>query len=57
LLDRLVGVCLSLLIAAVAVFVAVKLVLSVLVALVAILAVAGFVSLAVAILRSRNRGW
>jgi hypothetical protein len=57
LLDRLVGICLSLLVAAVAVYAAVKLIEAVWAALLAILAVAGFVVLATTILRNRNRGW
>ncbi len=57
LLDRLVGVCLAVLIGAAAVYVAVRLIEAVAMALLVILAVAGFVAGAVLILRSRGREW
>ena len=56
-LDKLVGVCLSLLVAAVAISVAVHLIEAVWAALLVILSVALFISLVVVVLRTRNRGW
>lgn len=57
LVDRLVGAGFSLLVAAVAVYVAVRLVLAVWTALLVIAGVATCVGLAVTFLRSRNRRW
>lgn len=56
-LDRLVGLCFSLLLGALAIFVAVNLIQAVWTALLVILAVAGFVMVALAVLRARQRGW
>ena len=56
-IDRLVGVCLSLLIGAAAVFIAVKLVEAVWTALLVILGVAAFLAIAYAFLRNRRQGW
>jgi hypothetical protein len=55
--DKLVKTCLSLLAAAVAVYVSVKLIEAVWPALLVILGVSLFVGIAVFILRARNRGW
>jgi hypothetical protein len=56
-LDQLVGVCLSLLVGAAAVFIAVRLILAVWTALLVILGVAAFLAVTVAVLRQRIRGW
>ena len=56
LLDKAVGVCLSLLVGAAAVFIAVKLIEAVWTALLVILGVAVFIGLAVAIIRGRTTG-
>jgi hypothetical protein len=56
-LDQLVGVCVSLLVGAAAVFIAVKLILAVWTALLVILGVSAFLAVAVVVLRQRNRGW
>jgi len=56
-LDRFVGLCITLLVAAAAVYIAVKLIEAVWAALLVIAAVGGFIALAVAILRSQNNGW
>lgn len=56
-INRLVGVCLSLLIGAAAVFIAVKLVEAVWTALLVILGVAAFLAIAYAFLRNRRQGW
>jgi hypothetical protein len=55
--DRLVGVCLSLLVAAAAVFIAVKLIEAVWSALLVSLGVGLFVAVAIVVVRSRNQGW
>jgi hypothetical protein len=56
-LDRLISLCLSLLVGAVAVFIAVKLIEAVWTALLVILGVSAFLAIAVCILRARKRGW
>jgi len=56
-LDRLRGACLSFLFAAVALYIAVRLIRSVAVPLLVIGGVAVLVSLAFVLLRRRNRGW
>jgi len=56
-LDRLVGVCLSILIGATAVFITVRLIEAVWTALLVILLVAGLVALAVVAFRARHGGW
>ncbi|SHH31289.1 hypothetical protein SAMN05443575_3688 [Jatrophihabitans endophyticus] len=56
-LDRAVTSAFSVLVIALVLFMAVQLLLSILTALIVIVAVAGVVGVAVAILRSRNRGW
>lgn len=56
-LDKAVGVCLSVLVCALAIYVAVRLVEAVAVALLVILGVGGLVAGTAAWLRSRHRGW
>ena len=56
-LDRVVGGCLSLLMAAAAVFIAVKLIEAVWTVLLVIAGVGLFALAAVALLRARHRGW
>jgi hypothetical protein len=56
-IDRFVGVCLSLLIGATAVYVAVRLIEAVWSALLVIISVGVFVALAIAALRRRSSGW
>ena len=55
--DRLVGVCLSLLVGAAAVFIAVKLIEAVWAALLVILGVGAFVAAAFVVLRALRNGW
>jgi hypothetical protein len=57
LLDNLIGICLSLLVGAAAVFIAVRLIEAVWTALLVILGVGLFVAVAIFLLRARNRGW
>lgn len=57
LLDRLVGTCLSLLVGAAAVYIAVQLVEAVWVVLLVIALVAAVAVVGVAVLRGRSRGW
>lgn len=57
LVDRIVGVCLSLLVGAVAVYIAVRLLQAVWVVLLVIVCVGIFLSLAVTLLRRRQRRW
>ena len=56
-LDRVVGACLSVLVGAVAVYIAVRLIEAVWVVLVVIGIVAACIALAVTVLRSRRNGW
>jgi Na+/glutamate symporter len=56
-LERLTGVCLSLLVGAAAVFIAVKLIEAVWTALLVILGVGAFLLVAVFVLRARGRSW
>ena len=56
-LDKAVGACLAILVGAVALFVAVKLIEAVAEALLIIVGVLMFVAAGFAILRARNRGW
>jgi hypothetical protein len=56
-LDKLVGVCLSVLVGAAAIYIAVRLVQAVWTALLVIIGVGLFVVLSVALLRARGRGW
>lgn len=56
-LDRAVGVCLSVLVGAAAVFIAVKLIEAVWAVLLVIIGIAVVVTAAVAIARARKRGW
>jgi hypothetical protein len=56
-LDRLIGICLSLLASATAIYVAVRLIESVWTALLIIVAVAAFLVLAITVLRHWYRGW
>lgn len=56
-LDKIVGASLSLLVGAAAVFIAVRLIEAVWSALLVILGVGMFLSLAVLVVRTRNRGW
>lgn len=56
-LDQLVGACVSLLVAAVAVYVAVKLILAVWVVLVAIIGATTLLLAATALVRHRRGGW
>jgi hypothetical protein len=56
-LDKVVSACLSLLVGAAAVFIAVQLVEAVWTALLVILGVGVFLAVAGMVLRSRNRGW
>jgi hypothetical protein len=56
-MDKAVGVCLSLLVGAAAVFIAVKLIEAVWMALLVIIAVSVFLAIAAAISRARNRYW
>jgi hypothetical protein len=56
-IDKLVGVCLSLLVGAAAVYIAVQLIEAVWTALLVILGVGVFLAVAGMVLRSRNRGW
>lgn len=57
LLDSLLGLCLTLLLAAIAVHVAVRLIEAVWTALLLILGVGALLAAAVALLRRRDRGW
>ncbi len=56
-LDHLVGLCLSLLVAATAVYVAVRLIQAVWTALLVILGVGLFITVGVLVLRSRRNSW
>jgi hypothetical protein len=56
-LDKLVGVCLSLLVGAAAIYIAVRLLQAVWTALLVIVGVGLVVALSVAMLRARGRGW
>jgi hypothetical protein len=56
-LDRAVGVCLTILVGAAAVYIAVRLIEAVWNALLVIVGVLLFVAVGVAIMRSRNQGW
>lgn len=56
-LDKAVGVCLSVLLGAAAVFIAVKLIEAVWTALLVILSIGTFIAAAVFVLRSRRQGW
>jgi hypothetical protein len=56
-LDKLVGVCLSVLIGAAAIYIAVRLIQAVWTALLVILGVGAFLAIAAALLHSRNRDW
>ena len=56
-LDKLVGVCLTILVGAAAIYVSVRLLQAVWTALLVILGVGLFVALAVALLHARRRGW
>lgn len=56
-LDRAVGVCLAILVGAVALFVAIRLIEAVATALLIILGAALLVAIGIAVLRARNRGW
>ncbi|MDQ1736454.1 MAG: hypothetical protein QOH56_2705 [Pseudonocardiales bacterium] len=55
--DKLVSLCVTLLIGAVAVFIAVKLIEAVWTALLVMLGVGTFLAVAALLLRNRNRGW
>jgi hypothetical protein len=58
LLDKLVGICLSVLVGATAIFIAVRLIEAVWAALLVIVGVGAFVAVAVVLLRTRsNGGW
>jgi hypothetical protein len=56
-IDKLVGACLSVLVGAAAVFIAVKLVEAVWTALLVILGVGTFIGVSVMVLRGRSQGW
>lgn len=56
-LDRAVGFCLSILVGAAAVFIAVRLIEAVWTALLVILGVAAFITVGVVVLRTRRQGW
>lgn len=56
-MDKIVGVCLSVLVGAAAVFIAVRLIEAVWTALLVILGVGAFLGLACLLLRARNRSW
>ncbi len=57
LIDRAVGACMAVLVAATALFIAVRLIEAVLTALLVIVGVAAFLAITYGVLRSRNRGW
>lgn len=56
-LDRLIGICLSLLVGAVALYIAVRLMEAVWAALLVIIGVCAFLGIAFAVLSARRRGW
>jgi hypothetical protein len=55
--DKLVGLCMTLLIGAAAVYIAVRLIEAVWTALLVILGVGAFLAVAITLLRTRNQGW
>ena len=55
--DKLLGLCFTVLVAAAALFIAVRLIEAVWVALLAILGVCAFLVITCGVLRARNRGW
>jgi hypothetical protein len=57
LLDRAVGVCLTILAGAAALYIAVRLIEAIWVTLLIILAIAGAVAVAIAVIRYRSNGW